>query len=312
MIRFAGFIIAAIFLASCTSTEVKPAPRSGPITTDAGGAPGYQHGMDKSKFAIGANRHDANEFGFIKVVGSEGTFAVDAKNGLAVAIPNASRNSAPATKWYTHEPDEHNQLVMDYFTGAGIPKEQVGGIHATMSMAASANGEQSPAAPQQVVGYQSVLDRKAGDIPVIDSVAWARMNDKGEVLTEWVYWPAIPGKIIEDARRLQAMLLKDSDKKAFLAKLPPGLPPGNVAIRHSSATSEDGFEAFASYDVFEHRSSPSQSTGQQIPTRVSRSISITRHFEVNGRELKLPQEKPHILADFPTAIRPAPNRPAAQ
>ena len=312
MIRLAGFSIVALFLTSCSSSDVKPAPPSGPIKTDAGGAPGYQHGLDKSKFSTGANRHNVYEYGFVKVVGSEGTFAVDARNGLAVAIPNATKTSKPATRWYTHEPDEHNRVVLDYFAAAGIPRTQVGGVHATTSMAASAKGEQSSSAPQQVVGYQSVLERKAGDIPVIDSIAWARMNDKGEVLAEWVYWPAIPGKIVEDAKRLQAMLLRDSDRNAFVAKLPPGLQPGNAVIRHSSATSENPFETFASYDAFETRSAPSESTGQQTPARSNRSISIMRHFDVEGRELKLPQEKPHLSADFPSATRPAPGRRSAQ
>jgi hypothetical protein len=87
---------------------------------------------------------------------------------------------------------------------------------------------------------------------VIDSVAWARINEQGKVVSEWVYWPAIPAKALADARRLEE-LVASSAKTGFLARLPAGLPSGKLAIRHSSATAEGPFEAFASYDVLEKR-----------------------------------------------------------
>ncbi len=299
----------ALLLPACSTTEVKHGPASGVITTDSGGAVGYQHGMDRSKFAIGASRKYANEFGFVKVVGSEGTFAVDETNGLAVAIPNAHSTQGQIAAWYTHAPEQHNQLVMDYFAGAGIPKDQMGGVHATMSLLASADGRQSPAPQPKVGGYQSVVDRKIGDIAIVDSIAWARISDQGTVLAEWVYWPPIPGRAITDARRMQETLSTDSDKAAFLAKLPANLPPGNVVIRHSSAMVKGPLEAFASYDVIERRSEP-ESAAEQHPSDAGRAILVVRHFGADGNELRLPQEKRNAGADYPTAKRPPP--PGAQ
>lgn len=289
-----------LVLAACSRTETTRAPAPGPIAADPGGVDGYQHGNGRSKFAVGTGRRDVAELGFLKVVGSEGTFAVDAHNGLAVAIPNASSAKTKSGRWYTHDSAQHNQLVVDYFTGAGIPKDQVGGVHATMSMSASAAGEQTPRPQPGIGGYQSIIERKLAEVAVVDSVAWARMNDAGEVLTEWVYWPAIPAKAIGDARRMREMLLNDAEKKAYLAKLPPNLPPGNVVVRHSSATSATAFEAFASYDVAERRLSPEASTGQRTS---SRAILIIRHFDLSGEERKLPQERAQFTVDYPNATR---------
>ena len=123
-----------LLLAACSRTEPTGPPAPGPISADPGGAEGYQHGNARSKFAVGTDRREVAELGFLKVVGSEGTFAVDAHNGLAVAIPNAASAKTKSGRWYTRDSTQHNQLAMDYFTKAGIPKDQVGGVHATMSM----------------------------------------------------------------------------------------------------------------------------------------------------------------------------------
>lgn len=290
---------------SCSGPEVKRPPSAGVIAPDPGGAAGYQHGIDHSKFSVGGGQRYVNEFGLLKVVGAEGVFAVDAANGLAMAIPNAHSSRGQQAAWFSQSPDQHNQLVMNYLVGAGIPKEQVGGVLATTSLAANAGGDQVPAPQPKIGGYQSILDRKIGEIPVIDSVAWARMDDQGTVLAEWVYWPAIPGRAIAEASRMRETLARDADKKTFLAKLPAGLPPGNVVIRHSSATSTGAFAAMASYDVQERRSPP-EPNAQAGQTGSSRAIMIIRHFGADGNELRLPQEQRNIGADYPTAKRPPP------
>lgn len=295
----------AILWSSCSGPEVKRPPSAKVIAPDQGGAAGYQHGIDHSKFSVGAGQHYVNEFGFLKVVGAEGVFAVDAANGLAVAIPNAHSSRGQEAAWFSQSPDQHNQLAMNYLVGAGIPKEQVAGVYATTSLAASASREQLPAPQPKIGGYQSILDRKIGDIPVVDSVAWARLDDKGTVLAEWVYWPAIPGKVIAEASRLKETLARDEDKKTFITKLPLGLPPGNVVIRHSPATWTGPFVSMASYDVQERRPPP-QSNAQSGETSGGRAVIIIRHFDADGNEFRLPQEQRNIGADYPAAKRPPP------
>jgi hypothetical protein len=296
----------ALLWSSCSDREVNRPPSARVITPDQGGAAGYQHGIDHSKFSVGAGQHYVNEFGLLKVVGTEGVFAVDVANGLAVAIPNAHSTRGQLGTWFSQSPDQHNQLVMNYLVGAGIPKEQVAAVHASTSLAARASGEQVPAPEPKIGGYQSILDRKIGDIPVIDSVAWARLDDQGAVLAEWVYWPAIPGRVIAEASHMRETMARDADKKSFIAKLPPGLPPGNIVIRHSSATSTGAFVAKASYDVQERRPLPKPNAQPSDTTSGVRAIIIIHHFDADGNEFRLPQEQRNIGADFPTEKRPPP------
>jgi len=279
----------ALVLAACASGAVRPGPAAGPIPADAGGAAGYQHGVERSRFVAGPSPRRLNEFGFFKVVGSEGTFAVDMANGVAIAIPHARSSDAQKTVWYTREANAHNQQVLEYFVAAGIPKEQIGGVHATTSLAGSGGETDARVRQPRVGGYQSMLERRIGDIPVADSVAWARMNDAGQVVAEWVYWPAIPARAIADARRLKDQVGSESARGAFLGRLPPNLPPGQVVIRHSSATVTAPFEVFASYDVVELRVGAKTATLDRSAA-ASRVASVVRHFDADGNERKLPQE----------------------
>jgi hypothetical protein len=293
-----------VALSGCSKRGAYHPPHSGTIEAEPGGVAGYQHGIDRSKFVVGAGRQEKNEFGFTKVVGSEGTFAVDVHNGLAVALPNARSQLGQVEIWYTKGPEEHNQAVMEYFAGAGIPRNQIAGVHATMSLTGSANGEQTPKLQPNVAGFQSIIGREAEGIPVVDSVAWARMHDSGEVMAEWVYWPAIPAAAVADAKKMRAMLGSDADRNAFIAKLPVNLPAGNIVIRHSSAATSGPFEAFASYDVPERR--PSSVPDGTAST--NQAVVIIRHFDISGRERRLSQERIRLEADYPVPQRPAPSQ----
>jgi hypothetical protein len=289
----------------CSKKGAYHPPRSGTIEAEPGGVAGYQHGIDRSKFVVGAGRQEKNEFGFTKVVGSEGTFAVDVQNGLAVALLNAHSQLGQVEIWYTKGPEEHNQVVMEYFAGAGIPRNQIAGVHATMSLTGSPNGEQMPRPQPNVAGFQSIIARTAEGIPVVDSVAWGRMHDSGEVIAEWVYWPAIPAAAVADAKKMRAMLRSDADRSAFIAKLPANLPAGNIVIRHSSASTSGPFEAFASYDVPERRFS----SAPYGTASTNQAVVIMRHFDISGRERSLPQERIRLEADYPVPQRPAPSQP---
>jgi len=297
------FVIALTI--SCADTKVPQAPNAGIIQTDSGGVVGYQHGLEHSRFIVGTNGRAVSEFGFIKVVGTEGTFAVDAANGAVIAIPNARSAEQQRAVWYTLGADRHNQQVLAYFVAAGIPQDQIGGVHATTSLYASGGADDSSAAQPKIAAWQSILQRVTNGVPVIDSVVWARMNEQGKVISEWVYWPPISGKTIGEARRLRAMLSQESERAAFLSRLPRDLPPGEVVIRHSSATVSEPFEVFASYDVVERKTardlkSSSDANGMTL------GVSVVRHFDVEGNERKLPQERRSPSGDFPAEKRPPP------
>jgi hypothetical protein len=298
-------VVFACFLSGCTDNKIPQAPPAGDIPADSGGVVGYQHGFKRSGFIVGVNGREVSEFGFIKVVGSEGTFAVDANNGAVIAIPNAHSTEQQKSVWYTLGADKHNQQVLDYFATAGIPKDQIGGVHATTSLYATggADGAAAPAPQPKIAGWQSVLERVIDGVPVVDSLAWARMSDQGKVISEWVYWPAIPSKAMNEARQLSAKVSQEGERTAFLSRLPHDLPPGKVVIRHSAASDQGPFEVFASYDVVERRMlsasiDPSSADGM-IP-----AVSIVRHFDIEGNERKFAQESRRPGGDLLAEKRP--------
>jgi hypothetical protein len=289
------FILGAVGIISGCVTF----PPQGLVKADLGGAVGYQHGLESSQFMIGKNKRNLREFGFIKVVGSKGTFAVDASNGAVIAIQDADSIEQQKTVAFTLEAYKHNQLVLDYFLNAGIPKEQISSVHATTSLFAG-GGKGERAAIPKISGWQSVIQRVIEGVPVIDSVLWARMNDQGKVISELIFWPPISSKAIDEVKLLRAKLSKKPLREDFLSRLPRGLPPGNIVIRHSSLTAEGPFEVFASYDVIERREllSSVDPTGKS-EGRTAPAGWVVRHFDLEGNERKLPQEKARINFNTP-------------
>ncbi|NVJ22403.1 MULTISPECIES: hypothetical protein [Myxococcus] len=292
----------------CTGPALAQPPAPGLIATDKGGAVGYQHSMERSRFLSGppgVALRRLDEHGFAKVVGPDGVFATHLGNGLVIATPsNGSSKEAvgvlapPPDLRYTLGPDKHNAQVIEYFRAAGVPGDQMGGVHANTYLSSHGTTNESRPAQPQVDGYASILERTVGRFSVVDSVAWARLSNDGRVVSEWVYWPAIPAKVLEDARRLEA-LVASGDKSGFLARLPSGLPSGKVVIRHSSAVVDGGFEAFASYDIAEKVLVPSAIAGTGPGASRPTASMIVRHFDVDGVERRLPQERRSVGQDSP-------------
>src|SRR5262249_32841898 len=156
------------------------------------------------------------------------------RNGLVIAIQAGGANKgevradAAAMRTYVTDPNKHNEQVAAYFVGAGVPKDQIGGVHANTYLYSSGSMKDERPAAVKVDGYASILERKIDKYPVVDSVAWARMDVQGRVVSESVYWPAIPAKVLADARRLDGLV--SSGKAEFHARLPAGLTTGKVAI----------------------------------------------------------------------------------
>jgi hypothetical protein len=282
-----SFYIAAVLATICTGSTFAQA--AGGITaSDQGGASGYQHSIERSRFVTGSSVNQLRpieEFGFSKVLGPNGVFATNLRNGLVIASQNDGMDKSEtlprpeeARAEHLRYPDKHNAMVMEYFIAAGIPRDQVGGIHANTYLSGGGASDDAALA-RKVDGYASVLQRVVGDkFPVVDSVAWARLDNDGKSISEWVYWPAIPARVIADARLLEGLTAGDR-RAEYLARLPAGLPPGIVVIRHSSATDEGPFEALATYDVVDNRS--------------------VRHFDVEGAERRLPSERLNLGLPHP-------------
>jgi hypothetical protein len=299
------FHVAIVLSIACVGSARAQSPSAGLITSDDGGASGYQHSLERSRFRTGAGAAEVRrleEHGFAKMVGTEGVFATDLRNGLVVAVQSRSANkgeprAADAVSiTNVMDPNRHNEQVVEYFVAAGIPRDQVGGIHANTYLSSSGSTKEERAPVPKVEGYASILERKIEQYAVVDSIAWARMTEQGNVISEWVYWPAIPAKILADARRLEEQIAPGNT--SFWARLPSGLPPGKVVIRHSAATAEGPFEVYASYDVVERTESTLPARDKNLGDVKVISVNV-RHFDVDGDEIRLPQERRNNGADFP-------------
>jgi hypothetical protein len=290
-------------------SAIAQSPPPGLISSDEGGAPGYQHSLERSRFVPGPQGAELRRFqehGFAKVMGPAGTFATDLRNGLVIAVQAGGANKGEArveAPAYVMDPVKHNEQVVAYFVAAGVPRDQIGGVHANTYLSSSGSMKDERPAPVKVDGYASILERKIEKYWVVDSVAWARMDEQGRVVSEWVYWPAIPAKVLADARRLEELV--SPGRTEYLARLPAGLPAGRVVILHSSATEEGPFEVYVSYDVLERREySPPLIDKSRGDSRV---VSVIRHFDVDGAELRLPQERRNMGSDFPPKPKQTPN-----
>lgn len=297
--RSHSFSAAALLLAILAASASAQAA-DGTIASDEGGAFGYQHSIERSRFITGGSvdqRRLIEEFGFSKVVGPNGVFATNLRNGLVIATQNAGGDKSGAGPQQDYKKAEHmldpnkqNTMVMDYFVAAGIPRDQVGGIQALTSLSASGRAEDAASLRLKVDGYCSVLERVvAGKFPVADSIAWASLDNQGKSISESVYWPAVPAKALADARLL-AELTTGPRRAEYLARLPAGLPAGTVVIHHSAATDEGPFEALAAYDVIDDRGVSAEGADKMSKAPVG-GVSTIRHFDAEGKERRLLSER---------------------
>jgi hypothetical protein len=229
--------------------------------------PGHIHDLSRSKFRTGdATKLEVNLPTLQRWHGSLGAFAIDPTNNASSAIPDASSPRGP----YLLDVATHNQMVRDYFLGAGLPADQVADIQ-TLYFASGTGGAGESTKPV-LESINSRLTRVVGGVPVIESVAWAKLTTSGDVAMEAVFWPPIDAKIATQAATFAATLADSTQREDFLGKLPGGLSKeGSVVIHHTDASVHATPSAYVSFDI-------------QGP--------VTRHFDMNGVEFRLPQEQP--------------------
>src|SRR5262245_42764995 len=106
--KFRGYpiLLATVVSMACAGPKSGKKEPSALIASDNGGAPGYQHVLERSRFVIGpqGRLRRFQEHGFTKVVGPEGTFATDLRNGLVIAIQAGGANKDEATAAATTKP----------------------------------------------------------------------------------------------------------------------------------------------------------------------------------------------------------------
>jgi len=253
----------------------------------ASGAPdaigGFSVGVEMAEAPLGANVVRTSDMGLDKWIGDEGVFATNPVTGSERFVPNAN---APSLRKgpLTADAEEHNRLAVEYFTARGLPSDQIGFVQVLTHMASDGMmGESMQKKKASFEGYTTVVNRAIEGIGVPDSFAAIRFNRDGMPTMIWKYWPAIPRNVVDQAVALRSAAADRGQSTGLTARLPAELrsAASEVTIRHSDFdydTSGAGFEAFASMDVHQERAGA-----------VSRAR--TRHFDINGRELSLPNQR---------------------
>jgi len=314
---------ALLSLAACATMNVPPPPRQGLIPAGDGGAAGYQHGIDGSRFVVGQNTRRLVQYGYllmlaeygdtsprgrkrhcilrasVKLTGDEGTVAISRGNGSTFGVPHA-RASTLRMPPFGASPQEHDAFVRDYFVKLGLPADQVDEVRCMTLLEANGRSDETAQAIPRVTAYYSIVKRVVEGIAAPDSFAWARANSEGRIVQEGVYWPVLPRGVLDEARRFKDILSDDQRRRAFQSRIPGDISKATLAIRHASAT-EGHFEVFASLDVMT-RSSPAapRSDARQRATDSSvGGMTVIRHFDINGTERFLPQEKLNLKDRYP-------------
>lgn len=245
-----GFATAAIMAACATPDDVaSTSSRSDELTGDGPVRAGYVHALQRSRFSIGGQGASRVEHGMEKAVGDQGVFAT-LRSGMTLGIPNADaavRSKPP----FPGGADAHNKAVRSYLVSAGIPADQI--LEVVPFAAMHSEGEVTKGLDGAVANaklgyYFSVIRRQLDGIPVVDSLAWARLDADGDVVMESVYWPEIPEAVIAQARRAQAKLADHAVRASLLAKV-PGADEASLVIHHTPGFHDGTFEAVAVYDV---------------------------------------------------------------
>jgi hypothetical protein len=291
--RIITTVSSALLLSACSSAPSEPSgsgpgaaegvPRPSPsvASTSTEVRAGFVHGLDRSRFRVGSNASELDEFGAHKVVGAEGVFSVR-PTGLVIGLSNAdapTRAKPPLPGGSA----AHDALVRSYFIDSGLPADQILDVSPyTVMSKVGRNGPDFFAQATSKLEYQfSVISRQIDGIRVDDSYAWARLDADGAAVLESVYWPEIPAQIVRDAVAFQTRLADDAGKRVFLAKVPR---EGSLVIHHTPGEWVGAFAATASYDVGEEHG------------------KVT-HFDMEGRRLELPHEAENAWGEIPRPTR---------
>ena len=240
--------------------------------------PGFLHTFSHSKFHLGTSPSTKQEGRFSKLVGSDGVFGTNNVTGASRAILNADSQAWQRSP-LTESADTHNSRVLAYFEAAGLPSDQVREAHILTHMESIGMTSEKPS--PTFAGYTTVITRQVEGIFVPDSFAAARFNADDEVVDEWVYWPAIPRKAVNEAKNIAT--------SHSVGQLVPNLPArfqnngGEVTIRHSDFADDQGFQVFGSFDV------------QETSAQHGGFRGGTHCFDINGREVIHPNRRPRTV-----------------
>jgi hypothetical protein len=227
-----------------------------------------------SRFDLGANVRREIDGPYERIMGAKGAFLIDRVTGATLAVPNAplagpkppvarepaQRTEPPPRINYpqplSEKAEEHTAEVRQYLLGIGIPEVEVSGMHVTTTMAGGGPVEHGVQPSRSVLlWYTTHLERSLGGVPVEGSYAYAALDRERRVISEGVYWPAIPARVVERAQVLLKALASPAERADFLTKVRRAqpeaaeVPEGTVTILHTSSGYHGEFQAHAVYSV---------------------------------------------------------------
>jgi hypothetical protein len=284
-LSMARTIGAAVFMVTMVQAghTAETQPEAETKAAKSGEYPGFVHDVSRSRLKFGST--PVMEVDTPKIRrwrGDLGAWAIDPTNGLSMGIVNAD---APTGPYELHEVS-HNLQVRAYFVAAGLPEDQIHDVRATYQVVGGGPiGEPSSVTLQSI---NSILTRSLEGVPVIESVAWAKMNRAEEVEMEYVFWPPIDKEVAARAVKFARKMDNPAERAAFLAKLPGTVyKDGGVVIHHTDPSVHAAPAAYVAYDV----------------TLSPEGHAPMRHFDDSGQEFRMPHELPHP-DDMPATPRP--------
>jgi hypothetical protein len=244
------------------------------VSITQAGADGYVHDLSRSRFKIGHNTVvELDTPTFRRWRGSFGAWAIDLTNNWSMGILDADAPTGP----YILDEAVQGDRVRRYFIEAGLPADQIRDVRTTYQVIGGGPMNEGPqSTPVQLHSITSILTRSVKGIPVAESLAWAKMTTSGDVDVECVFWPAIDVNVVGRAIAFAQRMADPSGRAAYLAKLPARVyKEGGVVIHHSDPSVHATPTSYVSYDV----------------TLAPEGHAAMRHFDENGGELQLPQER---------------------
>jgi hypothetical protein len=233
----------------------------------------YGHRLENSRFDVGANARHEVDGPYERIIGDKGVFMIDRVTGATLAVPNAplaaekppaprekggSADALPEIKYpepFSDKAEEHSAAAREYLLSAGIPEAEVSGMHVTATMAGGGPvNEGVQPARSHLLWYTTHLERSVGGVPVEGSFAFAALDRDRRVISEGVYWPEIPQRVVARAVALKQSIASPKEHAEFLTKARRAQPEigdseGSVVILHTSSGYHGEFQAHAVYSV---------------------------------------------------------------
>ena len=188
--------------------------------------------ISKSRFAFGSEPQRMDTGSMVRWVGAHGVVAIE-PSGWEMGIMNAGAPEASLGDW-SADPNALGAHVKAYFVSMGMPACEVAGVNVDGGSGGRSIG----------------LVRGVEGIPVVESMAFARLDSSDESTSEGLYWPGVPADVVGAAESLRAQLSDPDALAIYQAKLPEEAHgEGQVVIHHSSSAAMPPFAAAATYDV---------------------------------------------------------------